>query len=139
MKILPHKLALALAACVALAQVTTAGVGETNSGSVSSEVTTEPTGLDGVRYSAESGWTVFTVPTHCVINKDLTKVNVLTAAGSEHNPTVEYADYVEVVPGTGVMSPRTIRVKTFARGPRGHAAGRGWLKNRVDFTYVQVK
>jgi hypothetical protein len=116
-----------------------AGVGDRNSGTVASEVTTDETGVDGVRHSADSDWTVFTVPANCVINKDKTSVEELTANGSEHYPNVEYADYVEVVPGTGIMAPRTIKVKTHALGPKGFKSGRGWLKVKVHFEYVQYK
>lgn len=114
-------------------------VGDRYTGSISSQVTTAPTEGDGVRHSAESGWTVLPVPANCVIIKDRTVVHELSANGSEYHATVEYDDYVEVVPGTGIQQPRTIKVKTFARGPRGAFSGRGWLNVRVDFQYVQFK
>ena len=130
---------VAVLAGLSLGGLALAAVGDKNPGSISSEVTTKETGTDGVRHSADSEWTVFTVPANCAINEKKTVVNELSAAGSEHDVTVEYADYVEIAPGTDIKQPRTIKVKTHARGPKGHNSGRGWMKVRVHFEYVQFK
>src|SRR5262245_14878706 len=98
-------------------------IGDQQTGQIASEVTTGTSSADGSRDSADSAWTVFTVPSNCVIIKDKTSVAVQSEAGSEHSYDVEYDDYIEVVPGTGIMQPRTIKAKTHARSSTGPFGG----------------
>jgi hypothetical protein len=79
------------------------------------------------------------VPVGYVINKDKTDVHVLIEMGSEHTYTIEYDNPVEIVPGTHLTYPTTIRVKTHARSSKGHGAGKGEMKVNVDVYYVKYK
>lgn len=106
---------------------------------ITSEVTTRSTGGDGVRDSAWSGWDQNTAPADHVINRDTVKVEWLSQAGSENSFDLVYEDWAEIVPGTGLMFPRTIRVRTYARGPKGHFSGRGWSKIKVTGDYVKFR
>ena len=114
-------------------------IGDEQTGSIASEVSTGTTSGTGERVSKDSDWTHFTVPPNCGINKDKTNVSVEVEMGSEHTYELQYDDEVEVVPGTGIKLPRTIRAKTHARSSRGHFGGKGAMKIKVDFTYVQFK
>jgi hypothetical protein len=114
-------------------------VGEELTGTIASEVTTGTSGPDGARDSADSEWTSFTVPSNYAINKEKTAVDIQSEAGSEHDYDLKYEDYVEVLPGTGIVLPRTIRAKTHARSSTGPFGGRGWMKIKVTFKYVQFK
>lgn len=51
---------------------------------ISSEATCGATPPSGERNSKTSDWTKFTVPEGYVINKDKTKVDVISERGSEH-------------------------------------------------------
>lgn len=121
------------------ANAATAGVGEVVNGSIASQVTTKGTDWDGARHSADSEYTSFKVPQGYTINRDQTVVHDLSANGSEHSYEVKYDDFVELIPGTGIVGPQTIRVKTHARSPGGSSnwGCRGWQQVRVDFQYVR--
>ena len=106
---------------------------------ISSEVSTGTTGYDGVRKSKDSDWTVFTVPANYVINKDKTKVNVISERGSEHTYKVEYADFVQIIPDTDLKQPTTIKVMTHARSAKGAGGGGGGMKLSLDVYYVKYK
>ncbi|MBM4433174.1 MAG: hypothetical protein FJ025_04165 [Chloroflexi bacterium] len=103
------------------------------------ECTTKETGGDGVRHSCESGWDTNTAPDGHVINRDTVKVEWHSQAGSENDYDLVYDDWVEIVPGTNLKFPRTIKVRTSARGPKGLWAGRGWSKIKVIGEYVKYK
>lgn len=107
--------------------------------SIASECTTKETGLDGVRHSCNSDWSTNTAPEDHVINRDTVKVEWLSDAGSSNDVDIEYDDWVEIVAGTGLKFPRTIKVSVSARGPRGHASGRGWSKVKVTGDYVKYR
>lgn len=106
---------------------------------VSSEVSTGTTGSNGVRKSKDSDWTVWTVPANYVINKDKTKVNIISERGSEHTYKVEYTDFVQIIPDTDLKQPTTIRIMTHARSAKGAGGGGGGMKIAVDVYYVKYK
>jgi hypothetical protein len=109
---------------------------------IASEVTTEGTDLDGSRHTAWSEWTSTTAPTDFVINNSAGQVKTewISDNGSENDVEIVFADYVEVLPGTGVLLPQTIKVRTYARSPRGFGgAGRGWSKVKVTGSYVKYR
>lgn len=108
-------------------------------GEIASEVSTGSTGADGVRKSKDSDWTIFTAPENHVINKEKTEVHIISARGSEHSYDLQYDDYVEIIEGTDIKWPRTIRAKTHARSSKGHGGGGGGMKIKVHFTYVKYK
>jgi hypothetical protein len=107
---------------------------------INSEVTTEPTGGDGVRDSQWSGWDVNTAPPDHVINDRSVKVQWLSDAGSENTYDLVYEDHESIVPGAPDLKfPRTIKVRTFARGPKGNWSGRGWSKIKVTGDYIKYR
>jgi hypothetical protein len=109
---------------------------------IASEVTTEGTDLDGTRHMAWSEWSSTTAPADFVINNIPGKVKTewISDNGSENNVDIVYADYVEIVPGTGISLPQTIRVQTYARSRKGFGgAGRGWTKVKVTGEYVKYR
>ena len=109
---------------------------------IASEVTTEGTDLDGTRHDAWSEWTSTTAPADFVINNssDQVKVEWISDNGSENNFEIIYSDLVEVVPGTAIKLPQTIKVRTYARSPKGFGgAGRGWSKIKVTGNYVKYR
>lgn len=112
---------------------------EEKSGEIASEVSTGSTGADGTRKSKDSDWTTFTVPDGFVINKEKTSVAIISERGSEHTYAVEYEDYVEIIPGTNIKQPTTIKAKTHARSDHGPGAGGGAMKIKVTFYYVKYR
>lgn len=114
-------------------------IGEEVKGEIASEVSTGTSSFDGTRDSKDSDWTAFTVPGDYAINKDKTQVAVISEMGSEHSYTLDYGDYVEVVPGTGIKMPQTIKVMTHARSSTGSFGGKGSEKVKVTFFYVRFR
>lgn len=102
-----------------------------------SEVTTKETGADGVRHSKWSGWDKNTAPKNHVIDDRKVKVEWQSDAGSENTYEMVFENYVEIVPGTELTFPQTIKVRSFARGPKGHLSGRGWSKIKVTGPYIK--
>lgn len=105
-----------------------------------SEITTESTDLDGARHSATSGWDTNTAPANHVINQNTVKVEWASQNGSENSYDLIYEGWVEIVPGTLLKFPTTIKVRTYARSPKGKfGVGRGWSKIKVTGEYVKYK
>jgi hypothetical protein len=104
-----------------------------------SEVTTESTDFDGARHSAWSEWSKTTAPDNYAIDDRAVKVEWLSDAGSENNYQMIFEDWVVLVPGTSFKAPRTIKVQTYARGPKGSLAGRGWSKVKFTGEYVKYQ
>jgi hypothetical protein len=106
---------------------------------ISAEVTTKETGWDGIRHSATSGWTAFTVPPGYVIVKDRSVLRELSIAGTDNRVTIVYENEVEVIPGSGIMLPRSVKLQVHARSPKGIQSGRGWTKTELDFYYTKFQ
>jgi hypothetical protein len=105
-----------------------------------SEVSTRETDFDGTRHDAWSDWTSNTAPADHVINHNEVKIEWLSDNGSENRQEVIYENWVELVPGTGLKFPQSIKVQTYARSPSGKFwVGRGWSKVKVTGTYVKYR
>lgn len=109
---------------------------------IRSEATTAGTEWDGTRHSAWSGWDAVTAPVDHVINtsQGMIKVEWHSQSGSENNYEIIYADEVDITPtNVGIKLPRTIKVRTYARSPKGSSAGRGWSKIKVTGEFVKYR
>ena len=105
-----------------------------------SEVSTRETDFDGTRHDAWSDWTSNTAPADHVINHNEVKIEWLSDHGSENRQEVIYENWVELVLGTGLKFPQSIKVRTYARSPSGKFwVGRGWSKVKVTGTYVKYR
>jgi hypothetical protein len=105
-----------------------------------SEVTTKATDLDGARHSAWSDWSSTTAPDSHVINHNEVKVEWLSDNGSENTYQMVFDGWVEIVPGTGLKFPQTIKVQTYARSPKGmFGVGRGWTKIKFTGAFIKYK
>ncbi|MEC2197828.1 hypothetical protein V7174_13585 [Bacillus subtilis] len=105
-----------------------------------SEVTTEPTGLDGVRHSAYSNWDSISAPDGHVIDDRSLTYEWLSAAGSENNYEKVLEDFVPILENAPDLKyPQTLKIRTFAKGPKGHSSGRGWSKLKVTGKYIKYK
>jgi hypothetical protein len=105
-----------------------------------SEVTTRETDFDGTRHSDWSDWTSTTAPAGHVINQNEVKVEWLSDNGSENSHEIIYENLVEIIPGTGIKLPQTIKVRTYARSPKGKCwVGRGWSKIKVTGEFTKYK
>lgn len=104
---------------------------------IAAECKTKETGLDGVRDSEWSAWSSNTAPEGYVINDRIVKHEWVSRAGSENKEEVIFFDHVEIVSGTGLKFPRSIKVRVYARGPKGHASGRGWSQIKVSGDYIK--
>lgn len=105
-----------------------------------SEVSTRGTDFDGSRHSAWSDWTSNTAPAGYVINQNEVKVEWLSDSGSENSHEIIYENLVEIIPGSRIKLPQTIKVRTYARSPKGFGgAGRGWSKVKFTGEYLKYK
>lgn len=112
--------------------------------SISSEVTTKGTEFDCSRHSRTSDWSEVTVPNGYVYNERTLRKNYISKSGSDNRIDHEWDNYVEIIPGTEIMMPRTLRVRTHARSPKCNYPGhnyqaRGWTKARVTAEYVKYQ
>jgi len=104
---------------------------------IQSEITTDDTGANGVRDARFSDWETVIAPVNHVINRDTVSSVELSGNGDEHRAEIVYDEWVEIVPNTGLQFPRKISVRTYALGPSGHWAGRGWAKYAVSGNFVK--
>ncbi len=104
--------------------------------SLNSECTTDGTNYKGERKSCDTAHSTFTVPDGYVINEKLLKWSIYNAAGSERDCHYELSNYVEVIPDSGLVQPRTLTYWSHARSPRGHDSGRGWIGCNFSGVYV---
>ncbi|KUF29994.1 hypothetical protein [Lysinibacillus sp. F5] len=102
------------------------------------EVETDVTSITGVRDSKWSNWSKVTAPEGFVINKEKINVEAKTEMGSENSYEIEWADYVEVVPGTGIELPRTLNARAFARSSKGHRAGKGASRYKISGNFTKL-
>ncbi|MGB7412810.1 MAG: hypothetical protein WA902_01240 [Thermosynechococcaceae cyanobacterium] len=106
---------------------------------LSSEVTTKSTDFDGSRHPAWSEWSSAAAPDNHVINHNEVKVEWISDNGSENTYQMIFSDWVELIAGSGLKAPRTIKVQTYARSPKGSLAGRGWTKIKFTGKFVKYK
>ena len=107
--------------------------------SLKAECTTKETGIDGVRHGCTSDWDQITAPAGYVINRDTIKVNWSHQMGSENSYSIVYDDWVEILPGSGLKAPRTIKMRVRARGPKGPLSGRGQSKISISGDFAKYK
>ena len=91
-----------------------------------SQCTTEATGGNGARHSCSGEPSSATAEDGYVIAEKAVVWAEASGAGSEHDCHVAFADYVEVIPGTGITQPRSVSIWATATGPSGYFTGRGW-------------
>lgn len=108
---------------------------------VAAECTTVGTTWDGARSVCDSEWSTMTVPEGFVFIESSYTVTVVSENGSDSQAHHEWADYVEIVPGTGITAPRTLRVRVHARSPGGsfQPGRRGWMKIRATAKYTKYR
>jgi hypothetical protein len=85
---------------------------------------TTPTSTDRVRHSCSDS-EVHTLPEGYVFVENEVRKDWHSRIGSENSVNVVFEDRVEIIPGTGIMMARTMRVEGHARsgkdpGERGH-------------------
>jgi hypothetical protein len=109
--------------------------------SIAAECTTEGTKWDGSRSDCDSEWSTFTVPDGYVFAQTSYNESILSENGSQSQSFHEWADYVEIIPGTGISSPRTLRVRVHARSPSGkfQPGRRGWMKIKATAKYARYR
>ena len=107
-----------------------------NTFEIVARVETKTTSLSGSRDSKWSNWEKVTAPEGYVINKDQIKVQALVEMGSENRDEKIFSDYVEIIPGTNIMLPRTFEVRVFARSSRGHGGGKGATEYKYSGDFV---
>lgn len=103
-----------------------------------SEITTDATGANGVRHDARSGWDSTTAPPGWVIDDRSVRVEWHGQNGSENDYQMAFDDQTPIRPGSPLTFPRTIKVQTHARSPKGFSSGRGWSKIRVVGDFIQL-
>lgn len=106
---------------------------------VTSECTTDATGLDGVRHDCDSQPTIVTAPAGYVFIQNAVSGGETSGNGDEHACRTSWSEYVEVVQGTGITQPRTFSLQSHARSPSGHASGRGWSVCSYALLITQYK
>ena len=112
-------IAAVIAASPGTTKMAAGGEPEVVKQTIESSVKTGRTSWDGARETATSGWTTLKAPAGYVVDKERTKVHMMNRRGSENSWDIEYSTYVPIVKGFSLKAPRTIRVRTYARSPKG--------------------
>lgn len=78
------------------------------------------TSSDGARVSDTSRWEQITLSGNEVFNPNDANVYTVNwiAQRGETEFNIEWDDYTEVIPGSGLKLPRTIRFRTLCRSPK---------------------
>ncbi|UOK57375.1 hypothetical protein MGI18_23130 [Bacillus sp. OVS6] len=92
------------------------------------EVITKPTGHSGVRHSKWSEWSIIKAPVNFVIDPKSIEVQWVSDAGSENSYEILFEDHIQTKVSSLKYNPRIIKVRAFARGPKGYFTGHGWTK-----------
>ncbi|WP_114556184.1 alkaline protease [Bacillus sp. K6W] len=106
---------------------------------VTCEVETEATSCSGARKSAWSREDKVTAPEGFVINDREVEVHWHSQRGSENTFSQVFEDHVEIIPGTGLKFPRTMKVSVFARSSKGHCAGGGASKATFTGNFIKIQ
>ena len=97
-----------------------------------SQCTTKATDYRGRRNSCESSTQKFTAPSGWVLNQMSLEKVFLAKNGSEYSCHHSWADWTEVIPGTGIIQPRTLIMRANARSDRP-ASRRALRRVSADF------
>jgi len=100
---------------------------------------TRSTRWDGKRYDCWSAWSTHTVPSNYVYNTNSLKTGYRSRKGSKNSCNIQWHDYVEIVPGTGIKAPRTIKIQSYALSSKGTGSGPGWSDCFYKGQYVKFK
>lgn len=101
------------------------------------EVITRPTGLNGVRHSKWSEWSIIKAPVNFIIDSKSIKVRWVSDAGSENSYEILFEDHIQAKVNSLKYNPRIIKVRAFARGPKGHFTGGGWTKISITGKFCE--
>lgn len=108
------------------------------------ECTSKGTEVDGKRNSCTSEWSEHTVPSNFVYNETSLNVYYQGKNGSSNRCDVEWDNFVELIPGTGITMPQTLRIRAHARSPKAkfptHNTGaRGWSECVFEGQYTKFR
>lgn len=107
------------------------------------ECTTKGTNVDQSRESCRSDWSIVTLPSDFVFEEKTFRDGIYSANGSDNDVLKEFTDYVEIIAGTGLLFPRTIKVACRARSPESrwgeNIGSRGWTKAHPTIEYFTYK
>jgi hypothetical protein len=100
----------------------------------------DQTGGNGVRNAASSAWSHVEAPAGHVINKDKVQLSWTTDC-EEGRYDLQWEEYVEVVPGTGIEQPRKLSIRVHGFSKNGRYSGGAWadLKAAGDFVKYTAK
>lgn len=82
---------------------------------------------------------MITAPANHVLAEATLRGGMTSGGGSEKECVLRWDDYVEVIPGTRIMQPRTVVLQARAKSLRGRGAGPGWAKCRYGIEIVKYK
>ncbi|WP_114556183.1 alkaline protease [Bacillus sp. K6W] len=106
---------------------------------VTCEVETETTSCAGEIKTSWSRECKVTAPEGYVINDREVQIYWQTKYGSENTFSQIFEDNVEIIPGTGLKFPRTMKVRAFARSPKRCGSGRGASKVTFAGNFLEIQ
>ena len=101
---------------------------------------TAATEVDGSRHNCYSDRVTNVAPVGYVYNKDTMNNEPTSWNGSEYQCQFQWDDYVEIIKGTGIKMPRTVRILAYALSPVGPFTGTGWAdcRYRGELTKIMI-
>ncbi|MHC1790271.1 hypothetical protein [Solidesulfovibrio sp.] len=107
------------------------------------ECTTKGTNLDQSRESCRSDWTVVTLPDNFVFEEKTFREGIYSASGSDNDVLRQFTDFIEIIAGTGLLFPRTVKVACRATSPESrfgeNIGSRGWTKAHPTVEYFAYR
>jgi hypothetical protein len=105
---------------------------------LSGECATDPTSFDGARDTCKSDVSTLRAPVDHVFVMNSAMSRRTSAAGESPECHLEWAEHIEIIPGTGITQPQAVAVWATARSPAGPGqVKRGW--SRCEYTIQLTK
>ena len=105
---------------------------------LSTQCTTKGTGGDGVRHWCDAPPDMLRAPAGHVLVEHSLRGGKVRGNGSVSRCFFDFGDFVEVIPGTGIMQPTSLKIYGHARSPGGRWSGRGWVECRYSVKMVRL-
>lgn len=105
---------------------------------IAAECTTKGNDMSGRRKDCDSDESVYNAPDGFVLD-DRDYELQQSYNGSDPNINLKWENYIEILPGSGLKYPTTVKLSVHSRSPRGHNGQRGWNKVNINGHMIQYK
>lgn len=105
---------------------------------IAAECTTDPNDLSGKSKDCDSKESVVNAPDGFVLD-DREFVVSHSYNGRDPDVHLSWENHKEIIPGSGLKFPTTVKLRVHARTPKGHNGQRGWNKYQISGNMIELK